>query len=64
MAEKYEAFAYLQKLYDHLDLVAHVPVRNVSWPKLKIIKSFFLTLFLFAFISTDRHSSRQFDGET
>ncbi|CAF4846895.1 unnamed protein product [Pieris macdunnoughi] len=30
MAETYENFSYLQKLYDHLDLVAHIPVRNVG----------------------------------
>lgn len=30
VASKKEDFAYLQKLYDHLDLVAHIPVRNVS----------------------------------
>lgn len=30
VAKEKEDFAYLQKLYDHLDLVAHIPVRNVS----------------------------------
>lgn len=29
-AKEYEDFAYLQKFYEHLDLVAHIPVRNVS----------------------------------
>lgn len=28
-AEK-EDFSYLKQLYDHMDLVAHIPVRNVS----------------------------------
>ncbi|XP_045499904.1 abscisic-aldehyde oxidase-like [Colias croceus] len=30
MAEMYEEFSYLEKLYEHLDLVAHIPVRNVG----------------------------------
>lgn len=25
-----EDFSYLKVLYDHMDLVAHIPVRNVS----------------------------------
>ncbi|CAK1549448.1 unnamed protein product [Leptosia nina] len=30
ISQKYEDFSYLQKLYEHLDLVAHIPVRNVG----------------------------------
>jgi hypothetical protein len=30
VAKERTEFAYLQKLYEHLDLVAHIPVRNVS----------------------------------
>ncbi|CAK1549450.1 unnamed protein product [Leptosia nina] len=30
MAQTYEDFSYLEKLYDHIDLVAHIPVRNVG----------------------------------
>lgn len=30
IAEKYEEFWYLDILNDHLDLVAHIPVRNVN----------------------------------
>lgn len=30
ISEKNEDFQYLKVLYDHLDLVAHIPVRNVS----------------------------------
>lgn len=30
LAEKYDEFWYLKIMYDHLDLVAHVPVRNVN----------------------------------
>lgn len=30
-------FAYLQKLNEHLDLVAHIPVRNVSFMQHLII---------------------------
>lgn len=29
-AGKYQEFRYLQKLYEHLNLVAHIPVRNVN----------------------------------
>ncbi|XP_048483252.1 xanthine dehydrogenase [Plutella xylostella] len=29
-AGKYQEFRYLQKLYEHLNLVAHIPVRNVG----------------------------------
>lgn len=25
-----DGFSYLQKLYEHIELVAHIPVRNVS----------------------------------
>lgn len=32
-------FAYLKEIYDHLDLVANVPVRNVS-ATLKYYKTF------------------------
>lgn len=27
---KHDEFTYLKKFYDHMDLVAHIPVRNVS----------------------------------
>lgn len=37
VAEKYEEFEYLNILYEHIDLVAHIPVRNVSY--LKIVRS-------------------------
>lgn len=30
LAHQREEFAYLLKLYEHIDLVAHIPVRNVS----------------------------------
>lgn len=30
LAHQREEFSYLLKLYEHLDLVAHIPVRNVS----------------------------------
>lgn len=30
ISKKHEDFSYLQKLYEHLDLVANIPVRNVS----------------------------------
>lgn len=29
ISKKSVEFAYLKKFYDHLDLVAHIPVRNV-----------------------------------
>ncbi|XP_049875547.1 uncharacterized protein LOC126373432 [Pectinophora gossypiella] len=29
VSKEHEEFAYLEKLYEHLDLVAHIPVRNV-----------------------------------
>lgn len=31
MSKEHEDFAYLKKLYEHLNLVAHIPVRNVSF---------------------------------
>lgn len=30
LAGTQEEFGYLQKLFDHLNLVAHIPVRNVK----------------------------------
>lgn len=32
-----EDFSYLKVLYDHMDLVAHIPVRNVSIYLKKIV---------------------------
>lgn len=31
VSKAHEEFQYLYKLYEHLDLVAHIPVRNVSF---------------------------------
>lgn len=30
LAAAKEEFEYLKQMYDHMDLVAHIPVRNVS----------------------------------
>ena len=35
-----EGFEYLTKLYDHMDLVAHIPLRNVSTPFFIILSRF------------------------
>lgn len=31
-----EEFSYLKQFYDHMDLVAHIPVRNVSISKMRV----------------------------
>lgn len=31
-----EDFSYLKQFYDHMDLVAHIPVRNVSVSKMHV----------------------------
>lgn len=31
LSEEKEEFSYLEEFYNHLDLVAHIPVKNVSF---------------------------------
>ena len=41
-----EDFSYLAQFYEHMDLVAHIPVRNVSFLKLQSLNIITLPLCL------------------
>lgn len=42
LSSQKQNFSYLEKLHDHIQLVAHIPVRNVSCSLVKSIQIFLL----------------------